>query len=679
MSHKSNWIKAEVRALGELFHGLQTQLKIPFQQRPWQWKNARIDSLLEDLFTTHKKNYIYTPGDIWRKLATDTAPAPHFFGSVILLQERTLKDEAAAKQIIDGQQRITAVTLIFCHLKILAKELELEAGNRSLNRSTVSARNLVAGIDANWLYLDVGEGVKRVKADQMYQSVFDKFLVEPLTRGERDTAWNELSSDNQANETSRRFKASYERVMLVLDKNIKVQLDSQQNLNEEGKIEYRLSYIKTLIDCLSNHFAYIHIDLDNEIYASEVFTSLNSKQQQLLQADLIKAYVFRACPDSEEAIKANIAWHNLIRSQPNTTEFFKKLFLSRAKKPSETLRDDQIAETYEKTELKECKNSGIVEIVTEWQSLAVKLSTLLDTSNGFFDQQGTLLAFNLLERLKLKGAEMVFLAMLQKATYLKLSMSDKQRIVKLLTDYGFRTVKVGRGKADPFIEKCIAVCCILNTAKDFSEVERRILDLLKDANDSEFRLRFEGFATKEPNLQFYILYQFEERLSNNNASKHLTANPSRLKNHIEHILPQKLDMNENRRMEWANWRDRDDHPNDEHDAYLNRLGNLCLLEFDSNTTVKNFSFDVKRSGIRPPIETKRRSKKTNQPIVIRPKPLLKSYRSSGFKLVGQIVSDSWDEAGRLIPGVPLQAWGPDEIDARQKWMADEALKIWSLK
>ena len=122
------------------------------------------------------------------------------------------------------------------------------------------------------------------------------------------------------------------------------------------------------------------------------------------------------------------------------------------------------------------------------------------------------------------------------------------------------------------------------------------------------------------------------------------------KNHIEHILPKRLSNAQGRTHEWA-WARAN--PEKLH-SLVNRLGNLLVLEGDINKSVGNHEFAVKQDGQ----YKKNKSGKISQ---------IKCYKDSALQ---------WPAA--LCNAGMWTAWTEDEIETRQKKMATDALKVWTI-
>ena len=91
--------------------------EIPLYQRPYAWTTEQVDELLDDLLN-----------------ALDRDPnSPYFLGSIVLIKE----EGESTSAVVDGQQRLTTLSMLFCVLRELAQgdaQTELdgfvrEAGN----------------------------------------------------------------------------------------------------------------------------------------------------------------------------------------------------------------------------------------------------------------------------------------------------------------------------------------------------------------------------------------------------------------------------------------------------------------------------------------------------------------------------------------------------------------------
>lgn len=101
----SETIKANELQLVSIFSD-SFRFEIPDYQRPYAWTTEQTGELLDDL--------LYALGDV--EHVSDASP--YFLGSIVIIKNGS--DPRA--QIVDGQQRITTLTILFCVLRELASE-----------------------------------------------------------------------------------------------------------------------------------------------------------------------------------------------------------------------------------------------------------------------------------------------------------------------------------------------------------------------------------------------------------------------------------------------------------------------------------------------------------------------------------------------------------------------------
>ena len=91
-------IKASEQNLDKVFCD-DYLFEIPFYQRPYAWTTEEVGELLDDLLFAMDKD----------------ADAPYFLGSIVLI-----KGDDPDSKVVDGQQRLTTLTMLLCALRELA-------------------------------------------------------------------------------------------------------------------------------------------------------------------------------------------------------------------------------------------------------------------------------------------------------------------------------------------------------------------------------------------------------------------------------------------------------------------------------------------------------------------------------------------------------------------------------
>ena len=94
-------ITATEQAIKDVFDD-KYYFEIPSFQRPYAWTTEQVDELLDDLTDSSSRN----------------GEAPYFLGSIVLIKD----DDDPRSRVVDGQQRLTTITLMFCVLRYLSND-----------------------------------------------------------------------------------------------------------------------------------------------------------------------------------------------------------------------------------------------------------------------------------------------------------------------------------------------------------------------------------------------------------------------------------------------------------------------------------------------------------------------------------------------------------------------------
>ena len=113
MGHIANKIDAKDKKLAEVLNG--QRYKIDVFQREYRWQRPQIEALISDLASSFAKSY--HEGDT---IDDYNSYDCYYMGPIVLCV-----DEKGDLSIIDGQQRLTSLTLLLIYLNHLQKRLDL--------------------------------------------------------------------------------------------------------------------------------------------------------------------------------------------------------------------------------------------------------------------------------------------------------------------------------------------------------------------------------------------------------------------------------------------------------------------------------------------------------------------------------------------------------------------------
>ena len=209
-------IKASERNLNAVFSD-EYVFEIPLYQRPYAWTTEQVDDLLDDLLNAMDRD----------------AQSPYFLGSIVLIKN----EDDSKSAVVDGQQRLTTLSMLFCVLRELAvgeAQTELdgfvkEAGNsrrgtqdrfrlslRARDREFFQKNVQAKGAITQFLAMDtatfsdsqklISENVNQLKQvlaklDDTRRESFERFMIEQcylvvVTASDRDSAYRIFSVMN---------------------------------------------------------------------------------------------------------------------------------------------------------------------------------------------------------------------------------------------------------------------------------------------------------------------------------------------------------------------------------------------------------------------------------------------------------------------------------------------------
>ncbi|MGN7752863.1 DUF262 domain-containing protein [Sinorhizobium sp. 22678] len=226
------------KTLNEVLRG--SFLRVPRFQRPYDWDR---ENLLE----------------FWNDLK-DRSDPEYFMGSLVVFSDQKEKNLLS---LVDGQQRITTITIMLAIIRNYLEELG-ESGPASAIHDLIESRDL--------------DNKSRFVLEHDPPDRFFQYVVQSRSPDQKTTP----EGTQQENlDSARRYLEG------VLRAHLKSGLGS-----DKAKA---IAYLKHLRDCLLQmHF--ISIELDNEDDAYLIFETLNTRGKDLRPSDLLKNHFMRLLP-----------------------------------------------------------------------------------------------------------------------------------------------------------------------------------------------------------------------------------------------------------------------------------------------------------------------------------------------------------------------------------------------
>lgn len=488
------------------------QFVIPIYQRTYSWQISHCNKLLTDIL----------------KVSADSTLPGHFIGSVVYFQEsiHTVSD-VPKMLVIDGQQRITTVSLLIAALADFMKNHET---NLDTNFSKLQ----------NYYLLNPEED-----GDLKYKLL--------LTRRDKDTFINIVNGVKPEGDYSLRI------------------LENYQFFKEKIRPE-NVSQIYNGISRLFIVDVALEKDKDNP---QLIFESMNSTGLDLSQADLIRNYVLMGQDMKIQTELYEKHWFPMERGYGNdytsTFDSFMRDYLS-----VQTGVIPKIDKVYEqfKSYVRDSKDTevitGVVQDIEKFSRYYVNMVLFKEPDVDL--QKG----FRALSKLKVDVSYPFLLPVYNDFYDSVISKEEFLEIVSLVESYVFRRAICGiptnsLNKTFVTLYKSIVKECYVESIKAaFQGME----SYKRFPSDIEFR---NEIALKD-------VYNFRPRnylLSNleNYGRKELVNIDACT---IEHILPQSADLS----IDWRNmlgdkWREIQQ-------SYLHTLGNLTLTGYNSELSDRSF-------------------------------------------------------------------------------------------
>lgn len=232
------------KLLGEAFY------KIPRFQRPYSWDHANLEEFWNDTIVDNDSDY--------------------FIGNFVFYQDNDILG------VVDGQQRLTTITLMLCALRDVMQEEQL--------------RDLAKGVH----FLIERPNIKNEKYYVLQPETSYPFFQEHIQK------FVKRSKTVEAGPEESLLKDAYDFLRGNIDQVVQ-SLKRQSNLSEskkKQKIQEELSKIRDKVLGLK----VICTSLDNDDDAYIIFETLNTRGKDLTLSDLVKSHLSRLLKPTNKGV-----------------------------------------------------------------------------------------------------------------------------------------------------------------------------------------------------------------------------------------------------------------------------------------------------------------------------------------------------------------------------------------
>ena len=536
---------AEITSLMKDIKGIldnKNQFVIPDFQRSFVWTEKEVETLFSD-FKEDTDNYTDR---------LDTLPG-YLLGNIVLISN---ENNPTRFDVIDGQQRLTTLTLIFCALNNLFKDIAEET-RRNLGANadmwmghTFSFKEYFRILDNNLQFVDYKIlHTQDLEFKETYKSIIKQGA---LVSDEDNTSANNL-------------EAVYESIL----QHLRSIYD-----NEPQKLLYFLQYLTTKVKLIETTAPSIE-------RAFQLFEILNNRGQSLEPLDLLKNYLLKNLTSAPGITQNQIkdfsdSWSQFLKNLKDTgkskvieTSTFIKHFIIGTKAINVKKKD--LFEHFKDNDL---EANDILQLSSDINSISKVYASINKDplANDFLsNDDGMYTLFTLFNTVQIHPLLMPFY---------NAPRVDKVRLVDAAVRYvaavifSYTQTNAIEAELPEIIEKIlhesdlarrleVAVTELELRTKPYVDLIRALLPV-KD---------FGSKNKKKAPKAFQILKFIELYLNQKDSIK------TSKKIELEHIMPQAADN--------------EDYSFDDEDTrkeYLNHLGNLTLLDKSLNASVKNGNF-----------------------------------------------------------------------------------------
>lgn len=549
----------EYKVLNELF-GRDIKYIIPEYQRPYSWdsvgksdKNNQINVMWDDLlsyFGTRNAN-------------------PYFFGSMVMVGN----DSSQEFEVIDGQQRLTSLTILFISIKCFlsqSKDRVSESDKTEVLSFIEKAIDLIDDIVFNKTIYGATELEKKVRIEK--RTGFDYDIILKIAMECKDYIPQDENEDQIL--ISKRY---FDNRQYFIEK-LKERFSNNGDFSGENA-----RMLNDFIEFLKRRVAVVRILATSFDIAYQVFEILNNRGLPLSNKDLFRNFIIREFSlirnygDNDRI--ANGKWNDLEDNYEIDNDFLSRWVESKKATNQQYSAFNDLKEIYSSS-YKDTINKTKIELL--YDDILLDLENYSNIKNYNFESKKIIGKLSVI--LNAGNITYTMNLLLSLFRYLKTQneINDENKIIKFLNTY-----------------EIYILYQLLGPSKRF--VSKPIYDAIKDLNYNDFSSSLKRFALNSVEID-ELKNQFSLPIKDNGNAKLLiskyfwvewcsieddtvTSQLNYDNSTLEHIIPQNPD-------EKTNWIS--DFQPSFRKEWTYKLGNMTLLTKKKNSAAKNYDFSKKK-------------------------------------------------------------------------------------
>ena len=484
----------------------------------------------------HQRNFAWTLEEVrqmWEDITSAMADEQqdYFLGTIVVQGD----DESKTCVVIDGQQRLATLTMIFSAIRAIFEE----EGNKRAEHF----KDYLGTTDVRTMRTQA-----RLTLNENNKADFQKLVVDICS--DEDVLQNERD----------KFKSKSN---LNLAKAVSFIRTSVRKLADSEGDHHTLF---DLNDFVSDRVRIIRVTVSDEADAYLIFETLNDRGLDLTMSDLLKNYIFGRAGDQLDVAKRHWADVEIRLDDENLTQFLRHYWLSRYG----VVRERDL---YKSMKNRFSTQIAVLTLMEELVDAADKYAAISNVDHQLWKGLGTGLRRDL-EALQLFGLSQFRPLML--AGLSELGSRALPDLVRLIVVLSMRYSIVG-GLGTGNIERAYSnAALVLRESSDVTVSE--IFDKLRPVypDDDRFERDFSSLSIAKSKLARYVMRSLAGEAVNDDEA---------LVN-LEHVMPKKHST------DWLSAAEDEE----DYKAHIHRLGNLTLIESSANSAAGNAPFSDKKEA-----------------------------------------------------------------------------------
>ena len=526
----------------------QSAYVIPDYQRDYSWSPDEIEQLWDDLLATANRSFAGA------KIVKN--PRPHFLGPIVL--QRSKAGESNPPEVMDGQQRLVTIMIIASVAHEFADKLKSPDERQNW---TESLKQIL------YRYVS-GKKIARLKLARDDRE-FRELVCNRLTQEARDCYINDTlppSVKNRERYVAYRIWKCSDVIYKGFDRLLR-------NCEERDQDAALKSFLTTLLELT----VVLEMGVLEQGVAYEVFETLNARGLDLQQADLIKNKLYFLAEEQGTKEEVKKKWESAVRaiqqqSWITLTEFLHFQYVASYGETKQSDLYDAVSKRLGKV------GNKVLAYAEDVARAADAVQTILDAGASFSAESARDIA-SLRDFFANKYSLTILIA---GAGRFSLASPEMAELLMLTHRYVFRRFVVENVGLSQYSGEVTKLARELRNGEivDIGALRKRLGEI---SRIELFEARLRDYSAPNNRVGFYVVEMIENAITKGAGTMVQRQNISQ---HLEHIMPKRP-----ARGEWAHVA-----ADSSYGEYLNRIGNLLVLEGDINRYIKNKAFDFKRSN-----------------------------------------------------------------------------------